>query len=270
MTSVETTKLFDELRDQILETHALIHHPFMKAAVAGQLTHEQLQGFVRDFWIIPHSHLINNAGKLAHAQLLRGPFSQQLLYSPYDQGITDLLGESLADELGKTEISPVSHYNPYIDLASEVGIPNDEIGNVNYLSPQALVVMYTWTQTALNFSLLELLSSHNFVHDTANVVAYPPFCEALKKHYGLSTKAVRWFDLHGEVDKEHGSRARDILEQLVRTDDDRQVARACVRLGLGVFWCLLDGVMDRYVRGEYPLTNARGKQNRNETAVLSG
>jgi pyrroloquinoline quinone (PQQ) biosynthesis protein C len=259
MASTETTNLLDELRDQILREHALIHHPFMKAAIAGELTPEQVRGFVRDFWVIPHSHLINNAGKLAHAQLLRGPFSQQLLCSPYDKGITELLGESLADELGKTEISPVSHYDPYIDLATEVGIPENEIGNVAYLSPQAVIVMYTWTQTALNFSLLELLSSHNFVHDTANVVAYPPFCEALKRHYGLSSKAVRWFDLHGEVDKEHGSRARDILERLVRTEDDRQVARSCVRLGLGVFWCLLDGVMDRYVRGEYP-TDAQGGQ----------
>lgn len=254
MSSAETTKLLDELREQVLSEHALIHHPFMKAAVAGELTREQLKGFVKDFWIIPHSHLINNAGKLAHAQLLRGPFSLQLLDSPYDHSITDLLGESLADELGKTTISPVSHYQPYLDLAHEMGLSDDEIGDVSSLSPQAVIVMYTWTQTALNFSLLELLSSHNFVHDTANVVAYPPFCESLKKHYGLSDDAIRWFDLHGEVDKEHGSRARDILEELIRTDDDRKIARACVRLGLGVFWCLLDGVMDRYVRHDYPGT----------------
>ena len=62
MTSVETTNLLDELRDKVLREHALIHHPFMKAAVAGELTAEQVKGFVRDFWVIPHSHLINNAG----------------------------------------------------------------------------------------------------------------------------------------------------------------------------------------------------------------
>lgn len=236
-------EILDEASQQVLDEHAFIHHPFIQAVCSGEASREDITAFARDFWIIPQSHLINNAGKLAHAQLLRGSFTRQVFKSPYEHNIVDLLGESLADELGRTTISPVNHFEPYLDLTDELGIPRQELGDFRLLSPQAMITMYTWTQTALNFSLLELLSSHNFVNDTANVVAMPRFSEALRKHYGLSERAVSWFQLHGDVDVEHGSRAREIIKALMLTEEDAETVRICVRFGLGVAWTHLDGVM---------------------------
>lgn len=229
----------------------------MKSLFAGDLTQEQLKGFVREFWVLPHTHLINNAGKLAHAQLLRGPFLQQLYASPYDMEIRELLGESVADEMGKTEISPVDHYSCYFDLVSELEMAPDEVANPELLSPEAMIAMYVWTSTALSLSLLEILASHNFVNDVANTVGYPKVAEALQTHYGLSDRAVRWFSLHGEVDVEHGQRSRSVLARLIRSDDDELVVRRAVRLGLGVKWTLFDGVMNRYVNGSNPLPMSR-------------
>ena len=239
--------LLDELREEVLSQHANLHHPLMKLLFSGELTREQVGGFVREFWVLPHTHLINNAGKLAHGQLLRGPYLQQLFGSPYDMEIRDLLGESVADEMGKTEVSPVDHYSCYFDLVDELEIPREEMGNSDNLSPEAMIVMYVWTTTALHLSLMEILGSHNFVNDVANVVGYPKVAGALRNHYGLSEKAVRWFSLHGEVDVEHGARSRRVLEKLMRTEDDQFVMRKAVRLGLGVKWTLFDGVMNRYV-----------------------
>lgn len=253
----DSGELLDELRDQILAEHANVNHPVMKMLFAGELTREQVKGFVREFWVLPHTHLINNAGKLAHAQLLRGCFLQQLYASPYDMEIRDLLGESVADEMGKTEISPVDHYSCYFDLVDELGMSAAEVANPELLSPEAMIAMYVWTSSALSLSLLEILASHNFVNDVANTVGYPRVAEALQKHYGLSDKAVRWFSLHGEVDVEHGKRSRAVLEKLVRSDDDEIVVRRAVRLGLGVKWTLFDGVMNRYVNGSNPLPEAR-------------
>lgn len=253
--------LLDELRQQVIDEHANIHHPLMKALFAGELTREQVAGFVREFWVLPHTHLINNAGKLAHAQLLRGPFLQQLYGSPYDMEIRELLGESVEDEMGKTEVSPIDHYSCYFDLVDELKIPHEEVGNPDLLSPEAMIVMYVWTTTALHLSLLEILSSHNFVNDVANVLGYPKVAEALKTHYNLSDKAVRWFSLHGEVDVEHGRRSREVLARIIKTEDDELVVRRAVRLGLGVKWTLFDGVMNRYVNGSNPIRTSKPGSN---------
>ncbi|MHB1486118.1 MAG: TenA family transcriptional regulator [Acidimicrobiales bacterium] len=247
----ENMAFLGEVKEYILERHPHIHHPIIKMVLAGEASLEQLRGFAREWWVIPKTHLINNAGKLAHAHLLRGGFVTQLLGSSYDRDIVDLLGESLMDEMGKTAISPVNHYEPYFAFAEALGLSREEVEDVDTLLPHSLLAMYTWSVSALNFSLLELLSSHNLVNDTANPVAWPPFADALRKHYGLSDEAVGWFDLHGEVDIEHGARSTEVLAKLIQTDEDRMTVMRCAKLGLGVKWTLFDGVMRGYVDQSY-------------------
>ena len=89
---MDTTAFLDGLKQELVERNALIHHPLMKLLYEGKLTKGQLGGWAKQFWVIPHTHMINNAGKLAHAQLWRGGFLQQLLESPYDKELTDKLG----------------------------------------------------------------------------------------------------------------------------------------------------------------------------------
>ncbi len=246
-----TEEFLDTLRGEIVERNALIHHPLMKLIYDGELTRDQLAGWARQFWVIPHTHLINNAGKLAHAQLWRGSYLQQLLESPYDTELTEQIGQAVMDEMGKTEISPVSHYDCYFYLTDALGIPFDEMGRPEDLLPNSLLVMHAWTKSALEFSLLELIGSHNFVNDHTNTFAYPRLCEAFQKHYGLSKKAITWFDLHGEVDKEHGAMSRAVLAKLLQTEEDRRVLRYAVKFGLGIKWALFDGVMNAYVNKSY-------------------
>lgn len=247
----DTMAFLEEVKAYILERHPHIHHPIIKMILAGEASREQVRGFAREFWVIPKTHLINNAGKLAHAHLLRGGFVTQLLASPYDRDIVELLGESVMDEMGKTAISSVNHYEPYFAFAEALGLSRDEVEEVDTLMPHSLLAMYTWSATSLNFSLLELLSSHNLVNDTVNPTAWPPFAAALRKHYGLSDEAVAWFDLHGEVDKEHGSRSTQVLAKLIQTDEDRTTVRRSAKLGLAVKWTLFDGVMRGYVDESY-------------------
>jgi pyrroloquinoline quinone (PQQ) biosynthesis protein C len=113
--------------------------------------------------------------------------------------------------------------------------------------------MHAWTSSALNFSLLELIGSHNFVNDHTNTYAYPKLCRALIEHYGVSKEAVTWFDLHGEVDKEHGAMSRYVLKTLIRNEEDCRLLRYAVKFGLGIKWALFDGVMNGYVNRSYKI-----------------
>jgi pyrroloquinoline quinone (PQQ) biosynthesis protein C len=250
---MNTGAFLDSLRDEIAEHNAMMLHPLMLRLYEGDLTKDQVAGWVRQFWVIPHTHLINNAGKLAHAQLWRGGFLQQLLESPYHMEMTERLGQAVLDEMGKTEISPQSHYECYFYLTDALGIPKEEMGRPEDLLPNSLLVMHAWTKSALEFSLLELIASHNFVNDHTNTIAYPKVCKALMEHYGFSRKAVTWFDLHGEVDKEHGAMSRYVLETIIKTEDDQRVARYAAKFGLGIKWALFDGVMNAYVNKSYPI-----------------
>ena len=248
---MDTEAYLDSVRDEIIEHNAMLHHPVMKMIYDGELSKEQLIGWVKQFWVIPHTHMINNAGKLAHAQLWRGSFLQQLLNTPYDKELTAQIGSAVLDEMGKTEISPVSHYDCYFYLSDALGVPKDEMGRPEDLLPNSLIVMHAWTKSALDFSLLELIASHNFVNDFTNTQAYPKLCEALIKHYGLSKEAVTWFDLHGEVDKAHGAMSRHVLSKLVQNDEDRELVRYAAKFGIGIKWVLFDGVQNAYVNNSY-------------------
>lgn len=250
---MDTEAYLDSLKQHIIERNAMMCHPLMALMHDGKLSRDQVAAWARQFWVIPHTHLINNAGKLAHAQLWRGSYLQQLLESPYDTDLTAMIGQAVLDEMGKTEISPESHYDCYFYLTDALGIAKEEMGRPEDLLPNSLLVMHAWTKSALEFSLLELIASHNFVNDHTNTVAYPRLCETLMGHYGLSRKAVTWFDLHGEVDKEHGAMSRAVLAKLVQTEEDRRVVRYAVTFGLGIKWALFDGVMNAYVNGSYRL-----------------
>lgn len=248
---MDTKAFLDTLSKEIVERNALLHHPLMKLFYEGKLTRDQLRGWVKQFWVIPHTHLINNAGKLAHAQLWRGGILQQLLESPYDKKVTAALFGAVSDEMGKTEISPQNHYDCFFVLAEELDIRKDEMGRTEDLLPTSLLVMHAWAQSALQFSLLELIASHNFVNDNTNTIGYPRVCEALTKHYGVSKGAATWFDLHGEVDKEHGAMSRFVLGTLIKTEEDLRVVRYAVKFGLSIKWSLFDGVMNAYVNKSY-------------------
>ncbi len=250
---MDTKGFLDALSKEIIDHNAMIHHPVMKLFYEGKLDKKQIQGWIKQFWVIPHTHLINNAGKLAHAQLWRGGIFEQLLESPYDKKITAEIGEAVMDEMGKTKISPQNHYDCFFILCEELGVPKDQMGRPEDLVPNSLLVMHAWVQSALQFSLLELIASHNFVNDNTNVIAYPRVCEALMKHYGVSKKAATWFDLHGEVDKEHGAMSRDVLSRLIKTEHDLQVVRYAVKFGLSIKWTLFDGVMNAYVNKSYAI-----------------
>jgi hypothetical protein len=62
---------------------------------------------------------------------------------------------------------------------------------------------------------------------------------------------VTWFDLHGEVDKEHGAMSRYVLKALIRGDEDCKIVRYAVKFGLGIKWALFDGVFNAYVNHSY-------------------
>lgn len=250
---MDTKAFLDTLGKEIVERNALLHHPVMKLFYDGKLSKEQLQGWVKQFWVIPQTHLINNAGKLAHAQLWRGGIFQQLLETPYHKKITAEIFEAVNDEMGKTKISPQNHYDCFFILCEELGIPKDQMGRPEDLVPTSLLVMHAWVQSALQFSLLELIASHNFVNDNTNTIGYPRVCEALMKHYGVSKEAATWFDLHGEVDKEHGKMSRFVLNTLIKTEEDLRVVRYAVKFGLSIKWALFDGVMNAYVNKSYAI-----------------
>lgn len=237
----------DSLTAHILARHTYLNHPFFVRLHEGKVTREQLREWAIQYSVIPRTHLINNAGKVAHAQLIRGGPFEQLLDSPYDLEVTGLLGDAIMDELGHTEISPANHWEPYLEFTDALEIPREEVVNPDRLLPTTLVTMHAWTESAKNFPLIDLIGSHNFVNDAANVKGFPKMCESFRKHYGLSDKAIYWFDLHGEVDKEHGSMARRILKKYVQSEEDRRRLKYAVTFGLGVFWTLHDGVMAAHV-----------------------
>ena len=60
-------------------------------------------GWVKQFWVVPHSRMINNAGKLSHTQSWRGSFLQQLLGTPYDKDLPTKLGQAVVKTLIKTD-----------------------------------------------------------------------------------------------------------------------------------------------------------------------
>ena len=171
----------------------------LRRLISGQMTREELLKFFRNF--IP-THL-------SSVQILA------FLFSLAPRDAAGLVKGNLLEEMGLEE-GEKAHPDMLIDLAQGLGFSEQEIRRLSAVAEEsrtafasAPMAQKTLREMGLAI-LLETVTFEGFLSRVSDQLA-----EALTNHYQLSTDAVRWFTLHGEVDIRHAEEGKQVVRTYI-------------------------------------------------------
>ena len=123
-----------------------------------------------------------------------------------------------------------AHAELWAKLAEGLGIPHDELEDFRDLCEPYKVVCDSWVNYARDHSWLEGAST-SFDEDsgTGKSGNGMKMAEAMAKFYGVPDWGLVHFTLHSEMDIEHGSSTRDLIQKYAITDEQQVGVRRAVQ-----------------------------------------
>ena len=123
-----------------------------------------------------------------------------------------------------------AHAELWAKLAEGLGIPHDELEDLRDLCQPYKVVCDSWVNYARDHSWLEGAST-SFDEDsgTGKTGHGMKMAEAMGKFYGVPDWGLVHFTLHSEMDIEHGSSTRDLIQKYAITDEQQEGVRRAVQ-----------------------------------------
>ena len=171
----------------------------LRRLVSGQMTRQELLKFFRNF--IP-THL-------SSVQILA------FLFSLAPGEAFELVRGNLLEEMGLEE-GDKAHPDMLIDLAQGLGFSEQEVRRLSGVADEsrrafASAPMPQKTLRDMGLSiLLETVAFESFLSRVSDQIG-----EALTGHYHLSSDAVKWFTLHGEVDVRHAEEGKQVVRTYI-------------------------------------------------------
>ncbi len=205
--------------DRATEDKRLLDHPFYKAWAAGTLTREDLRHYSTQYWRQVEAfpdYLGSIAGRLP------------------DSGAKTIVLDNLSDEVDD------DHAGLWLDFAAAMGATQDEVKS-SLPSPETLATIdafHAGTSSATEAFALGML----YGYESQTPAVATTKVAGLKEHYGVSGDALRYFELHGELDVEHSAELAQALTEVVTDEASVAEAEAGARAGAAAIWGLLDGV----------------------------
>ena len=123
-----------------------------------------------------------------------------------------------------------AHAELWAKLAEGLGLPHDELEDFRDLCEPYKVVCDSWVNYARDHSWLEGAST-SFDEDsgTGKSGHGMKMAEAMAKFYGVPDWGLVHFTLHSEMDIEHGSSTRDLIQKYAITDEQQVGVRRAVQ-----------------------------------------
>jgi len=211
--------------DALIQNKSMLQHPFYQAWSQGKLTIDDLKYYAGQYYAL-ESHFPRLLSRI-HASCDNPVVRQNIL-------------ENLIEE----ERGPQNHRELWLSFGEGLGLTREEIIH----APRN-----AHTQACVN-DLMELAASDNPATGLAALYAYesqlPEISKSkidgLRRFYGIENKqALRFFEVHKEVDIWHAQQEKESIEQLGATFDEVQpaVEKACSALlsfldGVGPTTCM--------------------------------
>jgi pyrroloquinoline-quinone synthase len=199
-----------------LDGRELLTHPFYQRWEAGDLAPVELADYAVQY----------RAFESVLPTVLAGVVDR--LRADGADEAADLVARNLADELGR----PHSHLELFDSFATavhaEAGAPGDQGPAATALADAYLGVMEE--------SPVAALAALAAYETQASAIATSK-ADGLRRWYGLDDDGVAFWDVHAEMDAEHGEWAVDALAAL---DADPETVFTAARLGADAWWALLD------------------------------
>ena len=214
--------------DEVVSGRHLLHHPFYKAWVCGQLPKEALENYAREYW--PHILAFPTYVSAAHSQATDMESRRSLLMN--------LLEEESGDD---------NHPELWLRFAEGIGVSRDEVKRGPVLpSSSRLVDTFRRLTRESGFpaSIAALLAYEGQVPEISAAKI-----DGLRSHYGIDDeRTLAFWEVHKEADVQHREEERTVLARAVKTRDDERAALAAATEAADALWSFLDGVHQRWVQ----------------------
>ncbi len=222
-----TDAFVQELMDTIRARRSFGGHPLWKKIAAGDVDGEGLKVFAQQFFL-----QVREFPRAVSAMHANCPFADARIE----------LAESLyEEETGQISGCGMAHPELFIKFGEAVGCKRDDMIDAAALPGTAALIHWFETSTK-NRSFLEGAAAINLAAEGQVPGAFANFARALQEHYGLSTDAVAFWDVHEEADKEHSDVGDHIVVRHAKTDEWQERTRAAVEQSLDMWWQFFDGI----------------------------
>lgn len=211
--------------DEQINNYRLLDHPFYLAWNNGELSREALQDYAVQYYQHVAAFPTYLSAVHAHTE---------------DQEVRKHLLQNLIDE----EAGDPNHPELWLRFAQGLGV-----------DPSHARTTEAWSETqGLIDSFQQICREKSVAEGVAALYAYesqiPDVSETkiagLKKHYGVSDpRALAYFTVHIEADKEHAAVERQLLSELV-TEENAEAVEKSVAQTLEALYEMLNGVCRRH------------------------
>lgn len=232
---MDSAKFLGEVQQLVAAKHSK-DHPLFGMIERGELTPEQLRGFIKQFYL-----------------LFPKPFPKPIaaMYSRSPEGDPELEKmwmENLMEEADGGQTGTAGHKQLYIQFAAAMGIPRDELDATPPL-PETAALLH-WRELMIRTrSFLELYASQGMALEGTATGRMTRVVKGLVDHYGCTPNSddILYWTLHISVDEEHMKVAPYVIEKYAISDGEQQAVRDAVQTTLDIFWLTYDGIVRAFV-----------------------
>jgi pyrroloquinoline quinone (PQQ) biosynthesis protein C len=190
------------------------NHPFVQKAMRGELRLRQIGGWLREFrsWADP-----SNKG-----------IAVLWANTPDPEIRAELLENLMEEERGTSSNMGGGHVALVNEALAEFGLSRDEIESPE-MRYESWAFYHWWEVVLTKRSWIEGLAALSLAAEQINPIVFGKLAEALRKHYRVSERALRPFDVHAsEVEIEHGKIADGAIVRYVTTAHLQDAVRFAV------------------------------------------
>jgi len=224
---LSSAEFISQLKADLEAKKAMHQHLWVKKFERGELTREQVRGWIEQFYQV--------VGKDIHR--IMGGF----YFKCPDPAIRKEIVENLLEEEQGKVSGTAGHPELCIRLAEALGSSREEIQNLEPL-PETRALR-CWYELAMAPSTPFIDALAMGVAGEAQLPgAAARFTEVLEQKYGLSHAETAFWWVHEEMDREHSDGAYQALARVATTDEDQRRARSAVKGYLDLWWLFFDGL----------------------------
>ncbi|MGE0821361.1 MAG: TenA family transcriptional regulator [Candidatus Binatia bacterium] len=154
-----------------------------------------------------------------------------------------LLIKNLVSEEGLGGEPP--HLQLLIEFGEEIGATAEDFHRAEpILEVDALCNFYA--RIFYGGTIVEAAAGFNFAFEGLLAREYPKIEAALRRHYQISPRGLRFWDIHVEADAEHSGDGACILNKYATTTELQAKARRVALVGLEHRYVAMDGIYRRF------------------------
>jgi len=211
--------------DRQIDARKILLHPFYQRWTSGELSREALADYAKQYY--HHVAAFPTYLSSVHANTEDGETRRQIL-------------ANLVDE----EAGNPNHPELWLRFAEGVGVERDDVKRTD-LWAETRQLIGTFRSICRDGSTAEGVAALYAYESQIPAVAESKI-EGLKKHYGIaSQRALAYFDVHIQADREHAAVEQKLLERYVDSGNAVAVGKAVGRI-LEALWEMLSGVERRH------------------------